>query len=176
MVRQVDLIQYLPLFVAEYKEIQHIMDAENHEFQFITDEGERIKDNQFIISCDSSGIARFEKLLKITPSSEDTFESRISRVLIRWNDIAPYTWKAFLQKMNSLCGTNFEINVDWGNYLFEIITHLDLFGQINELEHILDFMIPANIQVISKNTLEYIAEGTMNSGSMIIKVVEYNID
>lgn len=159
MVRQVDLIQYLPLFIAEYKEIQHIMDAENPEFQLTADEGERIKDNQFIISCDSSGISRFERLLKITPSSEDTLESRISRVLIRWNDVAPYTWKVFLQKMDSLCGNNFEVNAEWENYLFEVITHLDLFGQVDELEHILDFMIPANIQVVSKNNLNYTING-----------------
>lgn len=159
MVRQVDLIQYLPLFIAKYKEIQHIMNAENPEFQFTADEGERIKDNQFIVSCDFSGIARFERLLKITPSSEDTLESRISRVLIRWNDVAPYTWKVFLQKMDSLCGTDFEVYADWGNYLLEVITHLDLFGQVNELEHILDFMMPANIQVISKNNLNYKISG-----------------
>lgn len=175
MVRQVDLIQYLPLFIAEYKEIQHIMDAENPEFQFTADEGERIKDNQFIVSCDASGIARFERLLKITPSSEDTLESRISRVLIRWNDVAPYTWKVFLQKMDSLCGTDFEVNADWKNYLFEVITHLDLFGQVDELEHILDFMIPANLVVISKNKLVHNLTGTVFTGGTVVDKNYYTI-
>lgn len=159
MVRQVNLIKCLPLFIAEYKEIQHIMDAENPEFQLTANEGEKVKDNQFIISCDSPGISRFERLLKITPSFEDTLESRISRVLIRWNDVAPYTWKVLLQKINSLCGNNFEINTEWGNYKLNIVTHLDSYGQLEEFKNILDYIIPSNIEILTNNILNYDIEG-----------------
>lgn len=161
MIREIDLIHYLPLFIAEYREIQHIMDTENPEFQLVADESEIIKNNQFIITCNETGIARFEKILKITPSAEDTLESRISRVLIRWNDVVPYTWKVFLQKLKSLCGDDFEFIPDWNNYLLELKTHLDLYGQVEELENILDYMIPANIEVNAENILEYVMNGNL---------------
>lgn len=159
MLRTVDLIHYLPPFIQEYREMQHIMTAENPEFKLLADESERIKDNQYIISCDEYGISQFERILKITPTSEDTLESRISRVLIRWNDVVPYTWKVFLQKMQTLCADDFELNEDWNNYLLELTTHLDIYGQVDELENILGYMPPANIQVIANNVLEYLMSG-----------------
>ena len=98
MLRTIDLLHYFPPFVQEYREIKHIMSAEEPEFQLVADESEILKNNQFIETCNEVGIARFEKILHITPSPDDTLESRRSRVLIRWNDAVPYTWKIFLQK------------------------------------------------------------------------------
>lgn len=45
----------------------------------------------------------------------------------------------FLQKLKSLCGDGMELNPDWNNYLLELKTHLDLYGQVEELENILDY-------------------------------------
>lgn len=159
MDRTVNLIEYLPAFIAEYREMKRIMEAENPEFQLIADEGERIKNNQFIISCDSSGISKFEKLLNITPYSEDSLDSRKFRVLSRWGGGESYTWETLLQKMNSLCDTDFEVRGYWNQYELRITTHLDQQGQIKELENILDYMIPANIEVISDNDLIYTLKG-----------------
>lgn len=162
MVREIDLIHYLPLFIAEYKEIQHVMNTENPEFQLIADESEVIKNNQYIITCNEAGIAKFEKLLGIIPGEEDTLELRISRVLIKWNDVIPYTWKVFLKKMASLCGAgNFEVIPNWNEYFLKIITHLDLYGQMDELENILAYMLPANIAVDVKNELSYSITGNL---------------
>ncbi len=160
MHRDIDLIRYLPLFVQEYREIRHITDAENPEFQLLASESETIKNNQFIITCDEVGIARFERILKIKPTPEDTLESRISRVLVRWNDVVPYTWKVFLQKMHTLCGDDFEIIKNWTEYQMKIITHLDVYGQVEEFEYILGYMMPSNLVIVAENILNYLIEGT----------------
>jgi uncharacterized protein with gpF-like domain len=111
MIRDVNLIEHLPLFIQQFREIRHIMEAENPEFQLVIDESEKIKNNQFIESSDLSGISKFEKLLNILPSPDDTLESRISRIMIRWNEVVPYTYKALVQKLVQLCdGLNFTIN------------------------------------------------------------------
>ena len=159
MVREIDLLHYLPLFVQEYREMQHIMSAEEPEFQLVADESEVLKNNQFILTCNEVGIARFERILHIIPTSEDTLASRISRVLVRWNDSVPYTWKVFLQKMQTLCGDDFELEEHWNDYLLKITTHLDLYGQVEELEHFLGYMMPANIEVVAENVLNYLLEG-----------------
>lgn len=159
MIRDINLLHYLPLFVQEYREIKQIMQAEEPEFQLVADESEVVKNNQFITTCDENGIARFEKILHITPTAEDTLQSRISRVLIRWNDAVPYTWKIFLQKMQTLCGNNFTVEPDWNAYTLHIITHLDLYGQIDELENMLDYIMPCNILVTAENILDYILNG-----------------
>lgn len=154
MIRDVNLIGHLPPYEQNYREIREIMKAENPEFQLIVDESEIIKNNQFIETSNLVGIARFEKLLKIIPSADDTLESRISRVLIRWNDVIPYTYRAFLQKLMVLCdGPNFTINNNFNEYKMEIITHLEMSGQVDELQNLLGYIIPSNIEITSKNEI-----------------------
>ncbi len=159
MLRDVNLIEYLPPFVAEYQEIKYIMSTENPEIQLVEDETEIIKNNQFILTCDLIGISRFEKLLGITPSKNDTLEMRISRVFIRWNDDIPYTYKVLIQKLTLLCGDDFEIIPNFNEYEMSIITHLESFGQVDELVNLLKYMIPCNIDVNSNNEMNFTIYG-----------------
>ena len=92
MIRTVKLEHYLPPYIQEYREIWKLMQAENPEFQLADDESEKIKNNLFIESCDEKGISRFESIMGIFPLDTDTLESRISRVLTRWNEKLPYTY------------------------------------------------------------------------------------
>ena len=126
MIRIVKLEHYLPSYIQEYREIWKLMQAENPEFQLADDESEKIKNNLFIESCDEKGISRFESIMGIFPLDTDTLESRISRVLTRWNEKLPYTYLYLLSKLNSLCGTNnYEIVRKINEYEMDITTHLE---------------------------------------------------
>ena len=46
MVREVNLLGYLPPFMQEYVEMQQIMNAEQPDVQALEDETEKIKNNQ----------------------------------------------------------------------------------------------------------------------------------
>lgn len=151
--RDINLLRYLPTFVQEFLEIRKIMEVENPEFVLTNERLQTLKDNQYIKSSNEDGIARFEKILKIVPSDEDTLKSRIARVMIRWNDVVPYTSKVLMSKLYGLCDGDFEfIEKD---YNIEIKTHLDVYGQMDELENIADYMMPANMEVKLNNTLNY---------------------
>ena len=165
MIRDVNLIEHLPLFIQQFREIKSIMDAENPEFQLVIDESEKIKNNQFIETSDLVGISKFEKLLNIVPLADDTLESRISRIMTRWNDVVPYTYKALVQKLVQLCdGLNFTINRNFNEYKMEIITHLELSGQVDELQYLLGYMIPVNLELTSKNDIYCDSYGKQNIG------------
>lgn len=155
MVREVNLLDYLPPFMKEYAEMQQIMNAEQPDVQALEDESEIIKNNQFIQSCNLTGISKFEKLIGIVPSADDTLESRINRVLVRWNDTVPYTWKTLLNKLDTLCGgsDNYEIIRKLDEHKLEITTHLDLYGQVEELNYFLSYMLPASMVLDAKNKL-----------------------
>lgn len=146
MLREVNLIEHLPLFIQEYREIKHIMTAENPEFQLICDESERIKNNQFIQSCDLNGIARFEKILKITPSDGETLQLRISRVLTKWNDLVPYTWKTLLDKLDILCGVgNYAIELDTDDYKIHVDVSLPIKSAFDVVVATMEEILPANM-------------------------------
>lgn len=152
MRRTIKLIKYLPLFIQEYEEMQKIMTAENPEFQLLADTSEEIKNDGFISTCGLYGIARFECMLGITPQDYDTLEARRRRVLARWNNQLPYTWRVLLEKLSALCGAgNFDAELE--GYVLTLVTRLSLSSQIDELNHLLNTILPANIQANSVNEL-----------------------
>ena len=134
MIREVDLTSYLPGFMQAYKEPTAALEAENPEFAEIWDATNRVLYNHFISTADEYGISRFETILGIYPSEEDTLESRRSRVQSKWFDKIPYTWRILLQSLTVLCGDNDFLlthNFEEG-YMLTIQTNLELYGQVED--------------------------------------------
>lgn len=169
MIREVDLVSYLPPFMQTYKESVAALEAENPEFLIVWKATDRVLYNHFISTADEYGISRFEKMLGIHPTSEDTLESRRSRVQSKWFNAIPYTMKVLLQKLTVLCGdTDFTLSNNFTEgYTLNIDTDLELFGQVEELEYIINTMIPENIVVISKNSIPCNINGTVLFGGGI---------
>lgn len=162
MIREVDLVDYyLPPFVQAYKEPVATLNAEQPEFQLVWKAADRVLYNHFISTADEYGIGRFEKILGIYPSSEDTLESRRSRVQSKWFTKIPYTWRVLLEKLTMLCsGSGFVLTQDFGKgYTMTIITDLELYGQVDELESIISMMVPENIVIDSRNSIPCDARG-----------------
>lgn len=155
MSREIVLIDYLPPFLQGYREIQAIMTAENPEFQAVSDEGQVVLDNTFIMYCSEKGIARFEKMLGIYPLPTDTLDSRRSRVLTRWKDAVPYTLKAFISKLTALQGNdNIQITFFNDQYKIQVVTHLEKHGQQDDLAYLFRTVLPCNLVVESINILD----------------------
>lgn len=176
MIREVNLLSFLPEFVQEYREIKHIMNSEQPEIQKLEDETEIIKNNQFILSCDIDGIARFENLLGITPKPDDTLDARKSRAITRWNDSIPYTYKGLKEKLNVMCGEgNYLLIPSFNEYGLEIVVSLPLSGQADELDYMLSYMIPANIVVTSRNNMVRTMTGTVHGGGTTIETSNFTL-
>lgn len=176
MVREVNLLGYLPPFMKEYAEMQQIMNAEQPDVQALEDETEKIKNNQFILTCNEVGISRYEGLLNIVPSPNDTLEARISRVLTRWNDSLPYTLRSLDDKLKTMCGEgNYLLIPSFNEYELEVVVSLPLSGQADELDYMLSYMIPANIVVTSKNNLVRTMTGIVHGGGTTIETNDFTL-
>lgn len=177
MIREVDLVSYLPPYLQQYnQETVAALKAENPEFRLIWEASDRVLYNEFIATADEYGISRFEKILNILPSKEDTLESRRARVQSRWFTEIPYTLKALISKLIALCGdSNFEITKDFLYYKIGIETNLELFGQVEELEHIIETMLPCNMVVDSVNKIPCDADGVALWGGGIVNAVSVTI-
>nr|DAW24383.1 MAG TPA: tail protein [Caudoviricetes sp.] len=177
MIRDVDLVSYLPPFMQTYKEPVAALEAENPEFQIIWKATDRVLYNRFISTADEYGISRFEKMLGIHPTSEDTLESRRSRVQSKWFNKIPYTMRVLLQKLTVLCGnTDFSLTHDFKvGYTLTLETDLELYGQVEELEYIINSMIPENIVVVSKNSIPCNVKGAVLFGGGVCFVNQFTI-
>ncbi len=169
MIREVDLASYLPAFMQNYKEPVAALEAENPEFENLWQGAERALNNHFISTADEYGLSRYEKLLDIRPEEDDTLESRRIRVQTRWVSKLPYTWKALTERIGGLCGaSNFSVKNDFGQgYGITIRTALEMPGQVNELEHVLEEMVPCNIEVSATNHICCDTEGLIFAGGCV---------
>lgn len=159
MRKKTELISYLPPFLAEYEEIRETLKAQDPEFDSLWEASERVLRNGFADTADEAGVKRFEKLLGITPSQEDSIEVRRSAIRSRWLRSLPYTAGMLIKKLTVLCGNDFKVTVSPDEYKVRIITHLRLYGEILALREILDEMIPANMTSESFNSISFNADG-----------------
>lgn len=157
MIREVDLVSYLPPFMQTYKEPVAALEAENPEFQIIWRAADRVLKNRFVSTADEYGISRFERLLGIYPSTEDTLENRRSRVQNKWFNKVPYTMRVLLQRLTKLCGdTDFSLIGDFDvGYTLVLNTSLEEFGKIRELEELLGSLLPCNIVTVVDNIIRF---------------------
>ena len=171
MTRDVSLLAYLPPFMQNFTEIAATLNAEDPEFVIVWDSADRVLKNQFIATADEYGISRFEKILKIFPSKEDTLESRRSRVQNRWFNDMPCTLRTLGYRLTTLCADHgFTLTKYFTDaYTLEIYTDLELFGQVEELERIIGSVIPCNLVVKSTNYIILNAAGAVSLGGTIVQ-------
>lgn len=151
MIREVDLISYLPPFIAEYKETNVTLTAENPEFILVWEAAERVLKNEFIETADEYGISKFEKLLSIIPLKEDTIQIRRARVQAGWFIRLPYTWRMLLQKLTEICGI---VTIILENsYLIHMKVEVELQWQIDSLIDVVSRMLPCNMRISVRNVL-----------------------
>lgn len=148
MVREVDLVSYLPPFLAEFKEIRLTLEAENPEFILVWEAADKALRNEFIATADEYGILRFEKLLGIYPEDGDSLEVRRARVQNRWFTALPFTLKTFIRKTAELLGGehNFSIQADFKNSYGMTLTVYSIDdSRLEELKYLIASMVPVNI-------------------------------
>jgi hypothetical protein len=104
LIREVNLLSYIPDFLKEYEEMKTIQEIMQSEIQRMEDESEVLFDNQFIMSSDLENIRRYEQMLHLQASSKDTLADRRFKVLSKWNRIIPYTKVTLRQRLAVLCG------------------------------------------------------------------------
>ena len=140
------LLEYLPPMMRKFKEMQEIMHTEDVELDNTADNVQRVFNNAFIADCDETGIQKYEALLKITPDSQATLQERKDKVLIRWNEFAPFTYRVLVRMLTVLCGANgFTIKCDLERYSLMVripVTHKNV---KEEICNMLDRIMPLNM-------------------------------
>lgn len=154
MIRDVDIISYLPSVIADIKVINIAMAAESKEFVLIWKATDKVLKNEFITSADEYGIAEFEKILHILPSVNDTLEVRRARVQAGWFAALPYTWRMFVQKIMEICGTTYPVSImREESYMVNLEAGIELQWQIESLIDMVEKMLPCNMGIAVKNVL-----------------------
>lgn len=147
MIREVDLLAYVPDFLKEYEEMRIIQKVMEPEIQQMEDETEVLFHNQFISSSDVKSLRRYEKMLQMQVLSQDTLADRRFKVLSKWNRIIPYTKMTLRQKLAVLCGEDgYTLDIAPEKRVI-IRVALKSKRNLNEVKKMLEEFVPCNMVI-----------------------------
>lgn len=161
--REINLISYLPKFLADYRELKAVLAAENPELLILDNALKAAREAAFINYCSERYLARFEALLGIYPMPGEELSERRQRVLIRWNEAPPYTMAALRKKLAAICGEgNFSVIRDLSEYRLTVVASRLQGKQLDELSRMLASICPANLIVRIENRALLETVGTLS--------------
>lgn len=144
--RDVNLVSYLPPFMAGFKELTAALDAENPEFVLLWIAIDRVFQNMFIETADEYGLSRLEGVLGILPTPADTLESRRQRLRGSYTSDLPYTERKLKEILESMCGKgNFTLIVQPEKGVVAIKLRLAAERVKENIEAVVGEIIPAGM-------------------------------
>ena len=143
--RYINLRELLPLYLQQYKELAEIMDTETPEFRLLESRHNQLVNNRYISTCDEDGIARYEKILGITPKGDDTLEDRIFRCLMKWNTALPYNYAFLERKLKELCGKEYSLSLDFPGQTLSVKIGIAQKNQYDVVIDMLEEVVPCNL-------------------------------
>lgn len=170
-----DLIARLPTIMRLYQEIVQLTNAENPEFDLLWEAEELMRRNLFIFTAEEHGLQRYERLLGITPQPGESWQARRNHVYVRWNKETPYTFRFLIGLLEALTNGNFEVNPNFHEYEMEILVFTTDSGIISDLAYILRNIIPANIALTSRNTINVNLKGFFFVAAIVNSIRHYTI-
>lgn len=140
----------LPEYFRPIIEFREILKAHGYSLDKLDETSEKVKDNNYIATCDEETIAYYEKLLGITYRFGDTMEYRRARVLQKYNTIVPFSIEFLRDKLTELYGEDgYEMSVDSAACKLKIKVTSDRYGAIDLLYDLLWDVVPAHIQILA---------------------------
>lgn len=158
------LIEYLPLYVRDYKEIQEIMKTDELEISEMWKCLEGLLNDQFVQVSTDKGLSRWETILGIVPKSTDSLEERSFRILVRLNEQLPYTVPTIKEQLSVLCGSDgYQFILDNDNYVVTVKLALSNKNNYQDVADYLRKVVPANMEIVISllyNTYSTLAQFT----------------
>lgn len=138
------LKEYWPRFLQELVEFQQIANAEQPEFNKAVPDVKGAADDFFLVSLSAYGCARWERIMGLTVSPNDTLQERRDRILIKYLDQIPYTYRTLLRYLATI-SEDFTVTLNENAYLLYIRIRLEGYAQRDALTAVLGQMLPANL-------------------------------
>lgn len=169
---QTNILEYLPDFLKDVKEIVIHARAEEPELAALWQACEDAYADQFLYTMTENGIKRWENMLKISPMGTDTIEDRRFRVINRVNAQLPYSYRMIEAHLTQMCGADgYKMTYDKATWTLEIRITLTSKKQFDDVQVMVSEMIPANIvldvdllynthEILSRFTYEQLSQLT----------------
>lgn len=143
------MIEYIPHILRDVREYKLILtDADEPEVASLWGKLDDAMNDQFIQDATDNGIARWEKILNITPKANWTLDERRFEVLTKVNEQIPFTLTSLKEQLNSLCGEDgYSVELNASTFTLHVEIALAEQNKYNAVITLLQRIVPANIVI-----------------------------
>lgn len=157
---RLDIRDNLPTYYRGFREIDILAEALSYVLGELDSEYQKVLCNQFIQTADAIGIARFEKMLSITPNESDSLEARRQRVLSKMAVSSLFTYKVLETTLKEMCDNGeYKITSNLDTFFMDLKVRIGQKGMMDVLYDTLYTMLPAHIGFYIHNHLPAVTEG-----------------
>lgn len=146
------LKEYWPRCLQELIEFDQIANAEQPEFERAVSDVRNAADDFFLVSLTEYGCRRWEAILGLSVEPDDTLQERRERILIKYLDQLPYTYRTLLKYLSTV-SEDFSVTLDENAYDLFVRIRLEGYPQRDALVATLGQMIPANLVLRMKTEI-----------------------
>ena len=146
MKHEIHLLEYLPDYLKQVKELNAICDTEEKELETIEEQLVQLMDDCFLSSCGITGIKRYESMLETEPLPGDSLEDRRFRLLAKWNNTVPYNFAYLQRQLALLCGADgYRMQLDQKKGTLTVKVVLVSKNMLESVRQMLENVIPCSI-------------------------------
>lgn len=146
MARDIDILSYLPTVLHEIKEIIAVAEVEKPVLEAVWQSIEDTLNNQFVVTTNETGASRYERMLKLVAGESETIETRRFRILTRYQEQAPYSYKVLNQLLDSLLGEGkYTLERNVAEKWLKVKLELTVKRQFEAVELMLERVTPQNM-------------------------------
>lgn len=155
-------------YIRDTLEAKELGNAYQFVFDKMENEGQKLLDNQFILSADEYTIKEWENWLGIPFDSSLTLDERKQQILLKLNMKPPYTFNNMKKQIYSFTGVENEITEDRSNLSLNIDLSGATWGIIKLVHQYMKRIKPVNIVYsISVTPQDLIDDGRFYIGTII---------
>ncbi len=147
------IMQYLPEYYREIKEIVEIDRTESTELNDLETAIQRAFDDQFVMTASIDAVRRREQMLGIQADpAVESLDFRRRRLMNRYSTKPPFTRRWLQQHLDRLVGPGMTIvSVDPHNFILYVTTNIENANVFREVIHTIESIKPANM-IYQQNT------------------------
>lgn len=141
-----ELLEYLPDFMAGLKEIQEMVKAEQPDISAAIQAVREAPDDFFITTLSPSGAKRWEEMLDLPVQESAPIADRRFRILTKATEQRPFTLRHLKDLMTTLCGEDgFTVAMASSTFTLTVRVALEAKQNYDDVDTLLNRIVPENL-------------------------------
>ena len=144
----IDTIRYFPQHVANIEEFKRIAAVYDKKLQVVWDDLSQMQTNKRFDNMDEEACSKWEQMLKIKITGEETLGDRRRNIKGIWTSGLPYTARKFKEVLDAMVGPEYYLlDINQANKTLKVDLMLDVIMKDTYIYNLMRAMAPADMIV-----------------------------